>query len=87
LGINFRHSSGNYPGDHRGNPTCNQCHTSNAETIPWPAPSYQPDCAGCHADDYEPGAHDRASVSTMRNCAGSCHLQSSPEHSVRSNEW
>jgi len=65
---------------------CNDCHTSNAQAVPWPFPAYAPDCAACHASDYRPGPHRNASVSQLRDCAGSCH-QSSPEHSVNSREW
>ncbi|HET6473301.1 MAG TPA: cytochrome c3 family protein, partial [Pseudomonadales bacterium] len=70
----FHHTSANYPGDHRGNPPCTACHTTNAEVVPWPYPAYQPDCAGCHAADYRPGAHGNKSVSVNRDCGSSgCH--------------
>jgi hypothetical protein len=84
--LTFQHSSANYPGDHVAGLTCTDCHTSNAEIVPWQFPAYAPDCAACHALDYRPGPHNNASVSELRDCAGSCH-QSSPEHSVRSREW
>jgi hypothetical protein len=82
----FRHSSGAYPGDHSGNPLCTDCHTTNSQVVAWPSPSYQPDCAGCHASDYRPGEHQNASVSQNRDCAGTCH-KSTPEHSVRDSSW
>jgi hypothetical protein len=84
--LTFLHSSANYPGDHVARLTCMDCHTSNAEIVPWQFPAYAPDCAACHASDYRPDPHRNASVSELRDCAGSCH-QSSPEHSVRSREW
>lgn len=82
----FTHSSANYPGNHSGRPLCSACHTSNAQTIPWPFPAYAPDCAACHAGDFKPGPHQNASVSTLRNCAGTCH-KSTPEHRVSDREW
>jgi hypothetical protein len=60
--------------------TCVSCHRSNNETVSWSAPTYQPDCAGCHASDYRSGAHRKTespetfyTVSELRNCSGSCH--------------
>ena len=82
----FRHSSPTYPGDHSGNPPCTACHQTNSQVVTWTAPGYQPDCAGCHANDYAPGEHENRSVSENRNCAGTCH-KSSPEHSVRDRNW
>ena len=80
LSIGFRHSSPNYPGDHRGPPPCQACHTGNSETIAWPAPTYQPDCAGCHANDYDASHHKKVdsprilyTVSELRDCSGACH--------------
>jgi len=74
----FSHSSGTYPGDHSGNPPCTACHTSNNQVIPWPSPAYQPDCAGCHANDYNAGEHRNRSVSLDRDCGASgCHRVSS----------
>ena len=41
---------------------------------------YKPDCAGCHAGDYEQNEHKKVdspriyyTVSELRNCAGACH--------------
>jgi hypothetical protein len=82
----FDHLSATYPGDHRVALRCRDCHSSNAETVTWPFPAYAPDCAACHASDYDAGEHRGASVSELRDCAGSCH-RSSPEHSVNSREW
>ena len=84
--LTFEHSSPSYPGNHRVALTCADCHTSNQQTVPWQFPAYAPDCAACHASDYKPDPHRNATVSALRDCAGSCH-QSSPEHSVNSREW
>jgi hypothetical protein len=84
--LTLDHVSATYPGDHRGNLDCTDCHSSNAEDVPWPFPAYAPDCAGCHASDYRLDPHRNATVSELRDCAGSCH-QSRPEHSVNSREW
>ena len=77
--------TGPYPGDHRANLACRDCHTSNSQTIPWRFPSYQPDCAGCHANDFKAGPHKGATVSQLRDCAGSCHKAS--EHRVTDRSW
>ncbi|MCK5482013.1 MAG: cytochrome C, partial [Gammaproteobacteria bacterium] len=84
--INFSHSSPAYPGDHAGNPLCTTCHLGNSETVIWTAPGYQPDCAGCHANDYKTGEDDHRDLSQDRDCAGSCH-QPTPEHRVNKNDW
>lgn len=77
----FVHSSPNFPNGHRGNFECADCHQGNAEANAWRFPAYQPDCAGCHANDYEADEHlktvsppQRYSVSELRDCAGSCHI-------------
>ncbi|NNL06575.1 MAG: hypothetical protein HKO86_02540 [Gammaproteobacteria bacterium] len=69
---------------------CVDCHTTNNQVIAWPFAAYQPDCAGCHADDYIPGPHDGATVSELRDCSGSCHIQGvnrSNEHRPSAGEW
>jgi hypothetical protein len=74
------HESANYPGDHRPALQCTDCHRTSRNSIPWPAPAYQPDCAGCHAGDFESGPHNKTeqgvkyTVSELRNCSGSCHV-------------
>jgi hypothetical protein len=78
--ISFSHSSPNYPGDHNGNLICIACHVSNNEVINWQYSAYKPDCAGCHAGDYEEGPHKKVkdvskyTVSELRDCSGSCHV-------------
>lgn len=81
--VRYVHSSPNYPGDHRTPIACTTCHTTNTGAfVNYPNQAiYKPACAGCHAGRYSPGDHRNATVSTNRNCAGSCH-QATPEHSV-----
>jgi hypothetical protein len=76
----FTHSSPTYPGDHRGNLDCTDCHTSNAEIVPWQFPAYQPECAACHVNDYKSGPHKkyenpdtRYTVGELADCSGACH--------------
>jgi hypothetical protein len=78
--IRFVHTSGGYPGDHRGNLDCSDCHRTNAQQVSWPNPAYQPDCAACHANDFEADEHKKTdtprtlyTVSELRDCAGACH--------------
>jgi len=80
LPLMFTHMSPTYPGDHRGPPPCQACHTGNSETIAWPFAAYQPDCAGCHASDYKADSHKKVdspaifyTVSELRDCTGACH--------------
>jgi hypothetical protein len=79
---NYRHTGLPYePLDHRGNLACTECHQGNTETVNWRSPAFQPDCAGCHSNDYESGPHKkqenpdrRYTVSELRDCAGACHV-------------
>jgi hypothetical protein len=82
----FAHQSATYPGDHGVSLQCTDCHTSNAQSLPWPFPVYQPDCAACHASDFKVGPHKGATVSQLRDCAGTCH-KPTPTHSVRDRQW
>lgn len=82
----FTHSTqGDYPGDHRNDPGCNGCHGNTiSSNIPWPFSRYAPDCAACHANDFESeGDHiggKNGTVEQNRNCAGSgCHKVSDRE--------
>ncbi|WP_338353454.1 hypothetical protein, partial [Thalassolituus oleivorans] len=83
----FTHSSPNYV-DHGRTISCSSCHRSTPESAAnaWSNATYAPDCAGCHANDYEPGEHRNASVSSLRDCAGSCH-KSTPEHRATKRSW
>jgi len=56
------------------------CHGGNSETVTWKFPTYKPDCAACHADDYKSGPHKKVdtpkilyTVSELRDCSGACH--------------
>jgi hypothetical protein len=72
----FDHAGTAYPGDHRDRLDCTDCHGGNSQTVTWSAPAYQPDCAGCHARDYDPDPdrHRPGGVSANRDCGGSgCH--------------
>jgi hypothetical protein len=69
------------PLDHRGNLPCTACHLANSEPVTYTAPAYQPDCAGCHANDYKEGPHKKHenpdvtyNVSELRDCTGACHV-------------
>jgi len=77
----FAHSSPSYPGDHSGGLICTDCHQGNAEPVTWTSPAYQPDCAGCHANDFRSGPHKKHenpdvsyTVAELADCTGSCHI-------------
>jgi predicted CXXCH cytochrome family protein len=79
--LQFMHTSPGYPGNHRQQLTCTDCHGGNAEVVTWPFAAYQPDCAGCHAGDFESGPHKKHenpdvkyTVGEIRNCSGACHV-------------
>jgi hypothetical protein len=81
----FRHTSPNYPGDHRGDPDCTRCHRGNSSAATWSQPAYRPDCAGCHANDFEPEEHTKSrsptiryTASELRDCTGACHQYTDP---------
>lgn len=70
--VRFSHNSPNYPGDHRGNLDCLECHLTNNQIPIFDFPQFAPDCAGCHADDFEDDEHDQNLVE-LRDCGGACH--------------
>jgi len=81
LPLSFVHRSPNYPGDHRQALLCTDCHGGNSTTVTWPFAAYQPDCAGCHANDFRSGPHRKTltpetqyAVSELRDCTGACHV-------------
>jgi len=84
---NFSHDpNGNYPGDHRKQLTCSECHGATiSATIPYPFPAYAPDCAACHANEFEPKdkhiGGESGTVQQNRDCA------SAGCHSVRDDEF
>jgi hypothetical protein len=90
----YSHLSPNYP-NHGRTFACTTCHTTNSESGAYRFPAYQPDCAGCHQDDFRPDAHKKAdntlyTVSELRDCAGSCHIEGDfepGEHRPTNAEW
>ena len=77
----YRHTSARYPGEHRVELTCAQCHTTNTDQIPWPSPGNAPACAACHERAYKPQPHTKFgkvtyTASELKNCAGACHVYS-----------
>jgi hypothetical protein len=81
--IRFHHTAATYPGDHRAALTCQSCHTTNAEQVPYAAPAYAGTCAGCHAKDYLAPKHPKITagrlnytVGELANCSGACHVYS-----------
>lgn len=76
----FRHSSLLFPGEHI-DVTCANCHITNTAAVNWKVGIYKPDCAGCHADDYEPQYHVKTinpstifyTVNELTDCASGCH--------------
>ena len=90
---NFYTHSGAYPGDHRDNLSCDACHTTDTEMIPWLYPAHQPDCAACHENEYRPGPHKKSespeifyTVGELKDCTGACH-EAPGEHSVNDEEF
>ena len=79
--VNFVHQSSGYPGDHRVRLSCSDCHIGNVEANVWKYPAYQPDCAGCHANNFRTDPHTKVdtprvyyNVSELRDCSGACHI-------------
>ena len=79
--IVYRHTSPAYPGNHRGGLDCTSCHRANSQLVTWTSAAYKPDCAGCHAGDFEAEHHKKVdsprilyTVSELRDCTGACHL-------------
>jgi hypothetical protein len=77
----FEHQSPAFPGEHRRNLDCIDCHVGNTPVVAWSNSAYQPDCAGCHAGDFESGPHKKHenpdvsySISELRDCSGACHV-------------
>ncbi len=51
----FVHSSPSYPGNHRRALACTDCHTTNAEVLPWRFPAYQGDLRGLSRERFRAG--------------------------------
>ncbi len=79
--IDFTHTAASdYPGDHSSATGCRDCHEDNDENIAYRFSQYAPDCAACHANDFErKGDHiggENGTVSQNRDCSGGgrgCH--------------
>lgn len=79
LPARYTHSSPSYP-DHGTRLGCTDCHRGNSEAVTYTTPGYQPDCAGCHANDFKRDPHKKVAspviyytVSELRDCTGACH--------------
>ena len=77
--IAYRHVSPYYV-DHGTRVSCQQCHTTNTEIATWPFAGFKPDCAGCHFNNFRPGAHLKTetpqtyyTAAELRDCKGACH--------------
>ena len=70
--VTHQHTSPDYPGDHRGPPACTACHTTNRDAVTWQFPQYRPNCAGCHANDYDQGEGRHTTLVQDQDC-GRCH--------------
>lgn len=69
------------PLDHRVNLLRTASRRSNSETVNRSSPTNQPDCAGCHANDFRPGSHKKHenpdafyTASELRDCSGVCDM-------------
>jgi hypothetical protein len=79
--VSYSHSSGAFPSGHSNGLDCTDCHRSNSANAAFTTPAYRPDCAGCHANDFEADEHKKYKnpttvfyrVDELRDCAGSCH--------------
>ena len=91
----FGHTSPDYPGTHAGNLDCTECHQANTDAVLWPRAEFRPDCAGCHASDFERREHTNKetglpyTTSELRDCTLSCHVEDDgrPEHRVNDSDW
>ncbi|WP_455204919.1 hypothetical protein [Kaarinaea lacus] len=77
---------------------CDRCHTAfNPPNIIWTSRQYEPDCAGCHANDFRPDSHKPEAdsdatytVDELRDCAGPCHKEGVPQgagHHAPNKSW
>lgn len=83
----YSHDSPNYPGTHTGVTLgCYSCHKEKTESIGWANTSYYPDCAACHANDFDNEKHEGLTVSEIPDCAGTCH-KPNPEHQLYHDDW
>jgi hypothetical protein len=87
--VRYSHIGASYPGQHRRALDCTDCHRTNSQQMSWPNAAYQPDCAACHANDYDSDPHrktqnpnTRYTVSELRDCTGACHIYTDSTLSV-----
>ena len=86
--IRFVHTSAAWPGEHQSRLSCTACHTTNSDSIPYPAPASAGTCAGCHTKDFKPQAHPKTAkgvlytAAELGNCSGACHLYGDESRSV-----
>jgi hypothetical protein len=81
LPVSYTHAIFSIPAGHTGK-TCVDCHKGNSESSGWSNINYKPDCAGCHAGNWEAGPHKKTenpslilyTVSELRDCTTSCHI-------------
>ncbi|MFV2059034.1 MAG: cytochrome c3 family protein [Gammaproteobacteria bacterium] len=78
--LRFTHDIPDYH-EHRANTICKVCHLANSSTVLWRYGAYKPDCAGCHASNYNTSSHVkvqgtqiRYTVGDLAHCSGACHL-------------
>ncbi len=79
--VKFLHTSAAYPGDHNVTVTCLSCHTTNTQVATWRSPALKPSCAGCHQNNFDPGAHPKIvtpptnyTAVELKDCTGACHI-------------
>ena len=78
--ISYTHTGIGYR-PHAGSMDCNECHRNNNEVIAYQFPAYRPNCAACHANDFETDEHKKVNspriyytVGELQDCTGSCHV-------------
>ncbi len=90
--LRFRHDIADYQ-DHRTNTDCRVCHLSNSSSVLYRFGGFKPNCAGCHASNYNPSSHVKVqsplvtyTVSELADCTSSCHLYTDTSFTVRVNQ-
>ena len=78
--VSYRHTSAQYPGQHRSALTCEQCHTTNSEHLVFASSAEAGTCGGCHAKQFKPEVHPKTvkgqlySAGELADCTGACHV-------------
>jgi hypothetical protein len=68
--------------DHGSSLGCLACHSSGSQRVVWKFPAQQPDCGGCHANDFRAASHPKFETpaptayraTELRDCTGACHI-------------